>query len=59
MRGVRLALGASRAQAAGLIVRSACVLVVVGLVLGFPLSLAAGRFLGIQLFGLSPTIPWC
>jgi len=55
--GVRLALGATRAQAATLIIRSAFTLVVAGLVVGLPLALAAGRFLGSQLYGLNPYNP--
>jgi predicted permease len=52
--GVRLALGASRMQAAGLIVRGALALVAAGLAVGLPLALLAGRFLGSQLYGLNP-----
>lgn len=52
--GVRLALGVTRAQAAGLIVRGAFAPVAIGLAVGFPLALAAGRFLGRQLYGLNP-----
>lgn len=55
--GVRMALGATRVQAGGLIVRGALALVAAGLALGFPLALAAGRFLGSQLYGLSPYNP--
>jgi ABC-type antimicrobial peptide transport system permease subunit len=55
--GVRLALGATRAQAAALIVRGAFALVVMGLFVGFPVTLAAGRFLGSQLYGLNPYDP--
>ncbi|HXJ91840.1 MAG TPA: ABC transporter permease [Terriglobia bacterium] len=55
--GVRLALGSTRAQAAGLILRGAFTLVLVGLVVGTPVALAAGRFLGSQLYGLNPYNP--
>jgi predicted permease len=55
--GVRLALGATRSQAAALILRGAFALVAIGLVAGFPLALAAGRFLGSQLYGLNPYDP--
>jgi predicted permease len=55
--GVRLALGASPAQAAALIIRGAFALVAIGLGVGFPLALAAGRFLGSQLYGLNPYDP--
>jgi ABC-type antimicrobial peptide transport system permease subunit len=55
--GVRLALGATPAQAAALIVRGAFALVAIGLVVGFPLALAVGKFLGSQLYGLNPYDP--
>jgi predicted permease len=55
--GVRLALGATPAQAAALIVRGAFALVAIGLAIGFPLALGVGRFLGSQLYGLSPYDP--
>ncbi len=55
--GVRLALGATPAQVAALIVRGAFVLVGIGLVIGFPLALVAGQFLGSQLYGLNPYDP--
>ncbi|HEV2425608.1 MAG TPA: ABC transporter permease [Terriglobia bacterium] len=55
--GVRMALGATRVQAGGLIVRGALTLVAAGLAIGLPLALVAGRFLGAQLYGLSPYNP--
>jgi len=55
--GVRLALGATRVQAAALVLRGAFALVAMGLVVGFPVALAAGRFLGSQLYGLNPYDP--
>ena len=55
--GVRMALGATPAQAAALTIRGAFALVAIGLVAGFPLALAAGRFLGSQLYGLNPYDP--
>jgi predicted permease len=55
--GVRMALGATPAQAAALIIRGAFALVAIGLVVGFPLALAAGRFLGSQLYELNPYDP--
>ena len=55
--GVRLALGATPAQAAVLIVRGAFALVAIGLVVGFPLALGVGQFLGSQLYGLNPYDP--
>ena len=55
--GVRLALGATRRQAAALIVRGTFAVVAAGLVVGLPLALAAGRFLGSELYGLNPYDP--
>jgi len=55
--GVRLALGATRAQAAALVLKGAFVLVAVGLLIGLPVTLAVGRFLGSQLYGLNPYDP--
>jgi ABC-type antimicrobial peptide transport system permease subunit len=49
-----MALGASRRNVIALVMRGAFVLMVFGLLLGLPLSLAAGRFLGSQLYGASP-----
>jgi predicted permease len=55
--GVCLALGATPAQVAALVVRRAFALVAVGLAVGFPVALAVGKFLGSQLYGLSPYDP--
>jgi predicted permease len=52
--GVRMALGANRGQVIGLVLRGAFALVVLGLLLGVPFTLAMGRFLGHQLYGISP-----
>lgn len=56
--GVRMALGAGRAQVVGLVARGAFALIAVGLAIGLPMTLAAGRFLGNQLYGISPYNPW-
>ncbi len=45
------------AQAAALIIRGAFALVVMGLFVGLPAALAAGHFLGSQLYGLNPHNP--
>jgi len=55
--GVRLALGATGAQVSALVLRGAFGLVAIGLAVGFPVALAAGRFLGSQLYGLNPYDP--
>jgi ABC-type antimicrobial peptide transport system permease subunit len=55
--GVRMALGADRRSVLGLILRGALVLITLGLLLGVPLTLAAGRFLGSQLYGIDQYDP--
>jgi ABC-type antimicrobial peptide transport system permease subunit len=55
--GVRMALGAQRAQVVALVLRGAFGMVIVGLLIGLPLTLAAGRFLGHQLYGMNPYDP--
>jgi ABC-type antimicrobial peptide transport system permease subunit len=52
-----MALGATRAQVVVLVLRGAFALVAAGLLVGLPLALAAGRFLGSQLYGLNPYDP--
>ncbi len=55
--GLRMALGASRQNVVALVLRGAFALIVIGLLLGLPLSAMAGRFLGNQLYGLNPYDP--
>ena len=55
--GVRLALGATRTDIVRLVVRGAFSLILLGLIIGLPLTLAAGRFLGAQLYGANPYSP--
>jgi len=55
--GVRMALGAGRGDLLALVLRGAFALTVLGLIIGLPLTLATGRFLGKQLFGTSPYNP--
>jgi predicted permease len=55
--GVRMALGADRGNVLALILRGALVQIVFGLLLGVPLTLAAGRFLGSQLYGINQYDP--
>jgi predicted permease len=55
--GVRMALGASRGDVVRLVVRGAFGLILVGLLIGLPLTFAAGRFLGAQLYGMNPDNP--
>ena len=55
--GIRMALGASRADVVNLILRGAFQLVLFGLLAGLPLTFAASRFLGSLLYGLNPYDP--
>ncbi len=50
-------LGANRGHVVALVLRGAFGLIVLGLLLGLPLTLAAGRFLGHQLYGMNPYDP--
>jgi predicted permease len=52
--GVRLALGATRWEAGGMIIREAAVLAVAGLAIALPASWALGRLIESQLFGVRP-----
>jgi len=55
--GVRMALGADRGHIVTLVLRGALMLIVLGLIIGFPLTFAAGKFLGSQLYGMNPYNP--
>ena len=55
--GVRMALGADRGHVVALVLRGAFGLILFGLILGLPLTFAAGRFLGHQLYGMNPYNP--
>jgi predicted permease len=52
--GIRLALGAPRGAAVGLILRDAAVMVVAGLAIGLPSVWVLGRLIENQLFGVRP-----
>jgi putative ABC transport system permease protein len=52
-----MALGADRRAVLALTLRSAFTLVALGLLLGVPLTLTAGQFLGSQLYGLRQRDP--
>jgi predicted permease len=51
--GIRMALGADRGKVVDLVLRGAFKRVVVGLVLGVPLAIGAGRLIAAQLYGVS------
>ncbi len=55
--GIRMALGADRTQVIRLILRGAFNRVLIGLALGLPLAVAAGRMISAQLYGVSSWDP--
>jgi predicted permease len=55
--GVRMALGANRRDVLALILQGGFGLILFGLFIGLPLTFAAGRFLGNQLYGMNPYNP--
>lgn len=55
--GVRMALGASRENVQWLILKESLALLVIGVFLGVPATLAAGRAIRAGLFGLGPSDP--
>jgi putative ABC transport system permease protein len=55
--GIRIALGAAKAQVMRMIAREAAVLIVFGIILGGALAFAATRLVRTLLFGLTPTDP--
>jgi ABC-type antimicrobial peptide transport system permease subunit len=55
--GIRIALGAERREVLGMVVGETMMLVAIGIAIGFPLALMAGRLVRGLLFGLTPTDP--
>jgi macrolide transport system ATP-binding/permease protein len=55
--GIRMALGATRSRVVGMILRSVFTQIGVGMVIGLPLALGAGRFLADQLYGVNSADP--
>jgi predicted permease len=53
--GVRIALGATRLDIIGLVLREVLLLAVAGIAIGVPAALACAHFIGSFLFGLSPS----
>ncbi|MGH9159007.1 MAG: ABC transporter permease [Vicinamibacteraceae bacterium] len=56
--GIRLALGAQRGLVIWLVMREVLVLLALGLAVGIPAALAAGRYVSTQLYGIQPHDPW-
>jgi predicted permease len=50
--GIRMALGADRSKVIGLVLRGTSMRVLIGLLLGVPLAIAAGRLISAQLYGV-------
>jgi ABC-type antimicrobial peptide transport system permease subunit len=55
--GIRMALGANKVKVAQLILRGAFLRVAIGLVIGLPLSIGAGRLIASELYGVSSWDP--
>ncbi|MGH9612585.1 MAG: ADOP family duplicated permease, partial [Bryobacteraceae bacterium] len=55
--GIRMALGASRGQVAGMILRETLTLVVIGTVIGVPVAIGASRLVTSRLYGLKGADP--
>jgi predicted permease len=56
--GIRMALGANRARVIQLVLHGAFKRVVIGLILGLPLAIGAGRLISAQLYGVSSWDPF-
>jgi predicted permease len=52
--GLRMALGAGRGQVVAMVMGGALGLILFGLLIGLPLAIFGGRFLGAELYGMSP-----
>ena len=55
--GIRMALGAQRANVAWMVLKETLQLVALGALIGVPLAIGASRFVSSQLFGIVPTDP--
>ena len=56
--GLRLALGAAPSGVLWLVMTEVLVLLGIGLAIGVPAAIAAGRFVSSQLYGIQPNDPW-
>jgi predicted permease len=56
--GLRLALGAAPAGVLWLVMKEVLVLLAIGLAIGIPSAIGAGRFVSAQLYGIQPNDPW-
>lgn len=55
--GIRMALGAERGIVVRMVLRETAILILIGLVVGVPVSLACARLIQSKLFGLKPADP--
>jgi predicted permease len=55
--GIRMALGADRAQIVGTILRESALMILAGVALGLPVAIAAARMISSRLYGLKPADP--
>ena len=56
--GLRLALGAAPSGVLWLVMREVVLLLAIGLIIGVPAAIGAGRFVSNQLYGVQPNDPW-
>jgi predicted permease len=56
--GIRMALGAGRSSILGMVLRETAFIVLAGIAVGIPASLATASLLKTRLFGLTPHDPW-
>ncbi len=56
--GLRLALGAAPAGVLWLVMKEVLVLLAIGLAVGVPAAIGAGRLVSAQLYGIQPSDPW-
>jgi len=56
--GIRMALGADRPRVIGLVLRGAFKRVLIGLLIGLPLAVGAGRLIAAQLYGVASWDPF-
>ena len=56
--GIRMALGADRSRIRHQVLREIVLLVVVGIAIGIPITLAGSKFVTSMLYGLQATDPW-
>ncbi len=55
--GVRMAMGATRSNVIGLVMRSAMLQIGIGLIIGIPVAIAGGQYMASQLYGVKTYDP--